>query len=205
MSSFYKALHLNATTHWGVYGAGKGWGIHFTSTSDPHNGCPWLYAAAELPDCPIAKSAQFIVTKLDQYQQRWDKRPISSDVIRQMKLQNGTMEVDHDWFVYDTGFPLRHRGYYNFAASEWNSASVLESSTGFIYNQMTPPNGTVTTVWMAGRQWKHLTATSDTSARYEVLQSTDIFGLVPCSITKAGQATVLHDEITAYREQIPLL
>lgn len=205
LERYYGTLYDAATTTWKTFDGDKEeeWGVNFTTANDPESGCPWLYAVADLPNCSLVNSAKFIVTELDKYQNQWDKKLLGREQVRVMNLSNGSMEID--WFLYDTGAFLSHRGYYNFGGWRWTAPGVLESPSASVYSrEPPPPNGTASVVVrMAGRQWKRLTAASATSTRYEVLQSSDIFGVVPCEVTRQGQASVLHDEIAAYRAKVP--
>jgi len=193
-----------------VYEQSRGWktysdtdGVTITTATDSGGGCPWIYASADLPNCTLANSARFIVTELQRYQKRWDKKLLLEKGIRAGQWPRGAWTVD--WLEYDTGEILTRRGYYTFGAWEWVDGG-LESPTTSLYSKLpVPEGGTADTVRMAGRQWKRLIATEEGATRYEVLQLSDINGIVPCSITVSGQASVLHDEIAAYRRAIPSL
>ena len=210
LSVYYAAL-LNASRTWGTYRDHNG--IHFTTATDPDGGCPWLYATAELTNCSLSSSARFIVTDLPQFQRQWDKKLVQSLPQRRIAPPHAnwsTLAVD--WLEYSTGAVLSRRGYYNFGYYNFVDGGAaaappaLVSPTASIYSSAPPPAGaSKRTVRMAGRQWKRLTASGAASTRYEVLQLSDIDGDVPCGATLSGQASVLSDEIQAYRSIIPVI
>jgi len=208
-SDRFAALQQNMSLYYDkLYAASKSWsayrhtdGISFTTADDPDGGCPWLYATAELSNCTLENSAQFIITKLEQYQHIWDQKLDKVLPQRYINISNGSLSIE--WLEYNTGPFLSVRGYYNFGAWQWQDRTIT-SSTASVYSTLTAPAGASQgTVRMAGRQWKRLTKSGSTSTQYEVLQLSDIEGFVPCSITLSGQADVLHDEIQAYRQNIP--
>ena len=208
LSAYYAAL-LNASRTWGTYRDHNG--IHFTTATDPDGGCPWLYATAELANCSLSSSARFIVTDLSQFQRQWDKKLVQSLPQRRIAPpEAGGLALSVDWLEYSAGGLLSRRGYYNFGSWQYvndgagAAAPALVSPTASVYSSAPAPVGaSVHTVRMAGRQWKRLTALGAVSTRYEVLQLSDINGDVPCGATLSGQASVLSDEIQAYRNIIP--
>ena len=211
LEGYFLALRAGADS-WEPLGVAGPGDIQFRTHRDEDSGCPWIFATAELSNCTIESSARVIVTELEQYQRLWDKKLLSSELVRSMPLANGSQSVH--WFSYSAGPLLSHRGYYSYGAWRWDTSAekggngskgVLTSPSASISSDVSAPSGSEAGVRMAGRQWKRLSASSPTSTRYEVLQLSDIFGLVPCGITLSGQASVLTDEINAYRELIPPL
>jgi len=207
----FSALWQHLQLHYHTLLSAPGWkamdgpsdSVNYTTMQDPDSGCPWLRATATLHNCSIEASARFIVTELDTYQHQWDARLLSRQAARRLPLfPNGSQEVD--WFEYDTGALLQHRGYYNYGGWQWTGPLVLEDATTSAYSAISPPqNSTERLVRMAGRQWKRLTALDAETVQYDVLQLSDIYGIVPCGITLTGQAAALNTEIEAYRSKIP--